>query len=169
MPFPDWMPQYRMSFPIESEHFGPARLYITPNGYEKDTNGNLAPDHRDRVYGLYIAVRFEDDSRGLKYEINDFVQPECFQALASIVVESANEQSPALLQGDDGFIDISFHRESDERLRVLCKSPSPGWNVTCLRLQLDCVVKSESLAEIRQQIGKLIGLVEQIDTGTMEA
>ena len=169
MPFPDWMPRYEMCFPIESEHFGPARLHITPKGYEKDTDGGSAPDNRNRVYGIYVTARFEDESRGFKYDISDFVQPECFRELETIVAESDIEKPPAQFQGDDGYIDFRFSRETDQRLRILCLSPSPGWDVTCLRLQIEVFVKLETLAEPRQQIKKLLDLVGQIDSGSMEA
>ena len=169
MPFPDWMPQHKLCFPFESEHFGPSRLTITPTGYEKDTRGVFSQTHRNRVYGLYVTARFEDDGRGLQYDIADFVQPECFQELEAIVADSAIEIPPAQFQGDDGYIDISFGRESDQRLRISCKSPSPGWNVSCLRLQIEGFVNPDTLAEPRKQVKKLLDVVGQIDSGTMDA
>ena len=169
MPFPDWMPQYEICFPIESKHFGPSRLQITPKGYEKDTGGGLAPDHRNRVYGIYVTARFEDEGRGLKYDISDFIQPECFRELEAIVAESENEKPPAQFVGDDGYIDIHFSRVTDHRLRILCLSPSLGWNVTCLRLEIEGFVTPESLAEPLRQIHKLLEVVGQIDSGSMEA
>jgi len=169
MPFTDWMPQYGLCFPIASEHFGPARLHITPTGYEKDTNGNFAPAHRDRVYGLYVTARFEDDGQGLKHEISDFVQPDCFRALEELIAESTNQVSRVLLQGDDGYLEISFQREVDGKLRIMCTSPSRGWSVDCLRLQLECTVNTESLTEARKQIAELLELVGKIDSGSIEA
>lgn len=169
MPFPDWMSQHGLRFPIASEHFGPARLHITPTGYEKDTNGNFAPAHRDRVYGLYVTARFDDDGRGLKYEIHDFVQPECFHELEMLVAEPSNQAPPVLLQGDDGYLEIRFQREADGKLRIICTSPSRGWSVDCLRLQLECTVNAESLAEPRKQIGELLELVGKIDSGSIGA
>ncbi len=169
MPFPDWIMQYELCFPIASEHFGPARLRITPTGYEKDTNGNLSPSHRNRVYGLYITARFEDDGRELKYEISDFVTPEFFQELERFIVESTNHKPKAQLQGEDGYLDLSFHRIPDGKLRILCVSPSPGWSVNCLRLQLECHVNSEALFEIGKQLGKLLDLIKEINSGSKEA
>ena len=169
MPFPDWMSQYELCFPIASEHFGPAKISITPTGYQKDTDGNFAPDHRNRVYGLYVTARFEDEGRGFKYNLSDFVLPELFRTLEPVISESTNRECKAQLQGDDGYLDITFIRETVQNLRILCVSPSPRWHVNCLRLQLECHVNAEALAETRNQLQRLLELVEQLDTGSEKA
>lgn len=168
MPFPNWMSQYGFSFPITSEYFGPARFQITVAGYEKDTDSKSSRVHRDRVYGLYVTASFEDDKLGIKHSINDFVSPVYFHALEGLIAESTNQVSPVLLAGDDGYLEISFQREIDRKLRIVCTYPSNCWNVDCLRLQLECTVNPESLTEARKQIRELLELVGKIDSGSIE-
>lgn len=168
MPFPDWMTQYEMCFPIASEHFGPARLKITPTGYEKDTNGTLAESHRNQIYGLYVTTQFEDDGREFRYSISDFVPPEMFQELQGVIAEPDEAKSIAQLYCDDGYLDIDFQRVTNGDLQIYCKSPSPGWHVPRLRVRLECTVRAESLSEPRRQIGELVGLIKKIDSGSAE-
>lgn len=168
MPFPEWLPQYELDFPIISEHFGPAHLRIIPTGYEKDTDGKLAPSHRNCIYGLYLTARFEEENRELKYDICDFVEPESLQALETFLAESKNDESEMQLLGDDGYLDIHFRHKNDSHLKIVCLSPSPGWSVNCLRLQLECDVDYGMLNETRKQLKKLMTLVREINAGTNE-
>ncbi|QDT40608.1 hypothetical protein Pan241w_06660 [Gimesia alba] len=169
MPFPEWLPQYELCFPIISEHFGPARLRIIPTGYEKDTNGNLAPAHRNCIYGLYLTARYEEEKRRLQYDICDFVEPESLQELETVLTEPTNSENEMQLLGLDGYLDLRFQQKRDGGLKIVCHSPSPGWSVNCLRLQLVCEVDSKALFDIRNQLEKLRALVSKINSGDNES
>lgn len=166
MPFPDWMPQYELCFEIASEHFGQARIHITPTGYEKDINGTLSPSYRDQIYGLYVTARFEDDGREFRHSISDFVQPEMFEEFQEVIAESDESNSSAQLCGYDGYLDISFQRATNGDLKVSCQSPFAGWQVPCLRLQLECTISAESLSEPRKKIDELLTLIKKINSGS---